>query len=303
MTYDETIVTGEAVEIGLPLAGIGSRGIAALIDYAITTAATIAVLFLVIATGASADLTAVLTEVLVAVILVQLGYPVASETLWRGKTVGKAAMGLRVVRDDGGPIRFRHAFVRGLIGVVLDKPGISYGLLALIPMLTSKRAKRLGDMAAGTIVLQERVPARVEVPIAMPPPLAGWAYSLDLSGIDESLAARMRQYVTRAAELNPQTRDAMEAHLVSEVAGRLAVALPPAPGWAILAAVLAERRRRAMAAAMPAPTSMPPTYGPAPTFGAPPPAPYYSAPPPPPPSTPPPPDPSGERPPGFAPPG
>ncbi|MGN6472090.1 MAG: RDD family protein [Mycobacteriales bacterium] len=297
MTYDETIVTGEAVEIGLPLAGIGSRGIAALIDYAITMAATIAILFLVIATGASADFTAVLTEVLVAVILIQLGYPVAMETLWRGKTVGKAAMGLRVVRDDGGPIRFRHAFVRGLIGVVLEKPGISYGLIALVPMLTSKRAKRLGDMAAGTIVLQERVPARVEPPIAMPPPLAGWAYSLDLAGIDETLATRMRQYVNRAAELNPQTRVAMEAQLLSEVASRLGVALPAAPGWAIIAAVLAERRRRAMAASMPRSPPMPPPYGPPPPTYDVPPA-YYSVPPPqPPPTTP------GPPPTGFAPPG
>ena len=105
------------------------------------------------------------------------------ETLWRGRTLGKAAMGLRVVRDDGGPIRFRHAFVRGLVGVVLDKPGITYGLGALIPMHRDEHGKkRLGDMAAGTIVLQERVPAQLDAPVAMPPPLAGWAAGLDLAG-------------------------------------------------------------------------------------------------------------------------
>ncbi|HWC34942.1 MAG TPA: RDD family protein [Mycobacteriales bacterium] len=291
MTYDGTVVTGEAVEIALPLAGVGSRGIAALIDYAVTTAAMIAVLLLVIAAGSSSDLTAVLTEVLLVVVLVQLGYPVAMETLWQGKTLGKAAMGLRVVRDDGGPIRFRHAFVRGLVGVVLDKPGISYGLLALVPMLVSKRAKRLGDMAAGTVVLQERVPARVEAPIAMPPPLAGWASALDLAGIDEALATRVRQFLTRAAQLNVETRDAMERQLVGEVAGRIGVAPPPAPGWAILAAVLAERRRRAFAAAMP-PPGVPPAAG----WGASPPQPASYFPPAPGPSDPPPPT-------GFAPPG
>lgn len=248
MTYGESVVTGEAVEIALPIAGIASRGVAAVIDYAVTTVAMIALLFLVFAASSAASLTAVLTEVLVIVVLVQLGYPVAVETLWRGKTLGKAAMGLRVVRDDGGPILFRHAFVRGLVGVFLDKPGISYGMLALFPMLLSKQSKRLGDMAAGTLVLQERVPARVDPPIPMPPPLAGWAAALDLSRIDDAVATRMRQFLNRAGQLHPATRDAMERSLVTEVTSRLGVTPPPAPGWAVLAAVLAERRNRAFVA-------------------------------------------------------
>jgi uncharacterized RDD family membrane protein YckC len=282
VAYDEPVVTGEAVEIALPLAGIGSRGVAALIDYAVMTAGLVALLAVIIGFGASDDFTAVLTEALVVVVLVQVGYPVALETLWHGRTLGKAAMGLRVVRDDGGPIRFRHAFVRGLVGAVLDKPGISYGLLALVPMLVSKRAKRLGDLAAGTIVLQERVPARVDPPIPMPPPLAGWAATLDLTGIDEALASRVRQFLTRAGELHPATRDTIERQLVGEVSSRLGHPPPPAPGWAILAAVLAERRNRAFAAAMP-----PPSVGPAPYFPNPPAPPA-----------------SGETPPtGFAPPG
>ena len=67
-------------------------------------------------------------------------------------------MGLRVVRDDGGPIRFRQALVRGLAGVFLEKLGITYGLLALILIVAGASKKRLGDHLAGTIVLQERVP-------------------------------------------------------------------------------------------------------------------------------------------------
>lgn len=293
MSYDGTVVTGEAVEISLPLAGVGSRGVAALIDYAITTAAMILLLLVVIHIGASSNLTPVLTEVLVVVVLVQLGYPVTMETLWHGRTVGKAAMGLRVVRDDGGPIRFRHAFVRGLVGVVLDKPGLSYGLLALIPMLTSKRAKRLGDMAAGTVVLQERVPARIEAPIAMPPPLAGWAAGLDLAAVDDALASRIRQFLVRAGQLNPDTRMAMEQQLVSEVIDRVGAPPIPAPGWAVLTAILAERRRRAFTSAVstfpppaytPPPPTAPnqpaqPTYFPAPPAPSPDPPPAIDAPP------------------------
>jgi hypothetical protein len=139
--------------------------------------------------------------------------------------------------------------------------------LAVIPMLVSKRAKRLGDMAAGTIVLLDRVPARVDVPVAMPPPLAGWAATLDLSRIDEAMATQIRQYLSRAGELNPATRAGMEQHLLTEVTTRLGTLPPSAPGWAILSAVLAERRNRAFAA-MPNAGS---PYGAAPPYPPPPP--------------------------------
>ena len=186
---DEQVVTGEAVAVDLQLAGIGSRGVAALIDLVIIdVAADRLLLASCSARLGGGNLTTFLTVLLLVEVGVVLGYPVGMETLWRGRTLGKAVMGLRVVRDDGGPIRFRHAFVRGLVGVVLEKPGISYSLLALIPMLASSHKKRLGDLLAGTVVLQERVPGSLEAPVAMPPPLAAWAATLDLSGIDDALA-------------------------------------------------------------------------------------------------------------------
>ena len=168
MHPDEQVVTGEAVALELRLAGAGSRGIAALIDLFIVTAVQLIVLIpiLLVSWGSAA---AVLTVLVVTVVGITLGYPVAMETLWRGRTLGKAWMGLRVVRDDGGPIRFRHAFVRGLVGVVLEKPGISDGLIALGFIVISSRKKRLGDFAAGTIVLQDRVPGHLEAPVFMPP--------------------------------------------------------------------------------------------------------------------------------------
>jgi uncharacterized RDD family membrane protein YckC len=281
VAYDNRVVTGEAVAVGLSLAGVGSRGVAALIDLVVATVATYALLFLVIAAGGGSNPDVVLTLALVVVVIGTLGYPVAMETLWRGRTLGKAAMGLRVVRDDGGPIRFRHAFVRGLVGVFVDKPGATFALAALLPMLASERHKRLGDLAAGTVVLQERVPGRIEAPVAMPPALAGWAAALDLSAIDDGLALGIRQFFGRAAELAPAARQQIEQQLVAQVVARIGEPPPYTPGWAVLAAVLAERRRRSFA-------------------GAPPPAPYplpTMAPPPPPPASPPapeaPPPPSG----------
>jgi hypothetical protein len=176
-------------------------------------------------------------------------------------------MGLRAVRDDGGPIRFRHAFVRGLVGVVLDKPGITLALAAFIPMLVDSRHKRLGDFAAGTLVLQVRVPTQPYLDVQMPPALAGWASTLDLSGVDDGLALAIRQYLSRAPALTPQARADVESRLTSRLAASVAAPPPGAPAWAVLTAVLAERRRRA---AFPGPVT---PIGPAaPLTSAPPPA-------------------------------
>ncbi|HEV7754998.1 MAG TPA: RDD family protein, partial [Mycobacteriales bacterium] len=111
---EDAVVTGEAVEVALPLARLGSRAVALAIDIAaqvlLLQVAGIALGALI--TRSDPALTgAVVVLVLIGVFLV---WPVAFETLSRGRSLGKLAMGLRVVRDDGGPIRFRQALVRNL---------------------------------------------------------------------------------------------------------------------------------------------------------------------------------------------
>jgi hypothetical protein len=213
---------------------------------------------------------------LVVLIGIWLGYPIGFESLWRGRTLGKAVMGLRVVRDDGGPIRFRHAFVRGLVGLVVDRPGLSSGLLALVPMLVTARSKRLGDLAAGTIVVQDRVPSRGSTPPAMPPGLEAWARDLDLSRLTDDVATELRFFLARAAQLAPWARDQMGSRLFAEVSSRTAPPPPGVPPWAYLAAVLAERRRREVERLGPAQS----VTGPAtPAPFTPPPAPAASEPP------------------------
>jgi uncharacterized RDD family membrane protein YckC len=252
MYPDQQIVTGEAVAVELRLAGVGSRGAAALIDLFLVSVLQLAVLIPIIIFGASSgNGDSLVALLIVGIVGISLGYPVGMETLWRGRTLGKAIMGLRVVRDDGGPIRFRHALVRGLVGIVLEKTGITYGLLALISMLISSRNKRIGDFCAGTIVVQERVPGRIDPPVGMPPALAGWAVGLDLSTVDDALAMRLRQFFGRAGQLTPDARATLEHQLANEVVARVGPAPADAPPWAVISAILAERRRRAYAA-MPA---------------------------------------------------
>ena len=227
-----------------------------MIDLAIVYVALIVLLITVAFAGPGTNSAVQSTVLIVGLVACTLGYPVAFETLWHGRTLGKAAMGLRVVRDDGGPIRFRQAFVRGLAAVFLEKLGLTLGLLALILIVAGASKKRLGDHLAGTIVLQERVPGRLEAPVAMPAPLAGWAASLDLSAVDDALALRMRQFLDRAGEFTPDARAGLEHQLATEVVAKVGAPPPHTPGWAIISAVLAERRRRAFAtqaAALPPP--------------------------------------------------
>jgi uncharacterized RDD family membrane protein YckC len=252
-------VTGEAVQLDVRVARLGSRMLARLIDLVVQ-----AVVFYVAFTGlllvlglmASTGLFAVDFNLarflfLVTLVAVVLGYPVVMETLTRGRTMGKYVMGLRVVRDDGGPIAFRQAVTRGLVSAAIEFPGLLAPpvtwLASIWTMLASPQSKRVGDHAAGTVVIHERTPSAWGWVPSMPPGLAGWAATLDLAGLDDDLALSVRHFLARNRQLREPARTQLGLALAKEVA---AVTNPPppmgTPGWAYLAAVHAERHRRAM---------------------------------------------------------
>ncbi len=274
------LVGGEAVAVDLRVARIGSRAVAAIIDFTIQLIALAFLNGVVLAIGL--DVAAQRAVAILILVLVLIGYPVGMEAAWGGRTLGKAAMGLRAARDDGGPLRFRHALMRGLIGLFVEKPGITLGLGAIVSSLFSTRGKRLGDLAAGTVVLQVRLPTTGAYVPPMPPPLAGWAQALDLSRLPDGLALQGRQFLARAPQLTDEARERLGASLVAAVMGVVGPPPPPGtPGWAYLSAVLAERRRREEQRAFPLqPAYAPgPPYAPQPPF-TPQPAPLAAAPPP-----------------------
>ncbi|WP_163508851.1 RDD family protein [Fodinicola acaciae] len=245
------LLTGEAVAIELPVARLGTRTLAIAIDAACQYGLVYVAQFAMTGLLISGDTAAYLVGLLLTIILVFLVWPIAFETLSRGRSPGKFALGLRVVRDDGGPIRFRQALVRGLVGFALEWPGVLLGpiawIIGLITLLFNGRAKRLGDIAAGTIVLQERLPDRgVRIP-DVPPQLQPWAQTLDLTRLDDELALAMRRLITRASDLRLPALLKLEAELVAEVAE---VTAPPPPTGTppavFLVSVLAERRRRTL---------------------------------------------------------
>ncbi|MGW0738263.1 RDD family protein [Streptomyces sp. NPDC002851] len=238
------LVTGEAVALELRAAKLPSRALAVLIDLSVAFAAYIAVSIALLAATASLDEAAVAAISVATFVLVLVGGPIAVETLSHGRSLGKLACGLRVVRDDGGPIRFRHALVRGAIGVI--EILATFGVIACIASLVSARGRRLGDVFAGTLVVRERVPAGRAASVPPPPPwLVGRFSGLDLSAVPDGLWLAIRQYLTRIGQLDPQVGWSMAERLAADLAECTGVPAPrDVPPGAYLAAVVNERQTR-----------------------------------------------------------
>jgi uncharacterized RDD family membrane protein YckC len=238
-----TLVTGDAVVLEVRPAQLPSRMLSISIDVVVQLAALLVLSILVASVSDALSEGAVAAIALVCTVGVLVGYPTVFETLSRGRTLGKLCLGLRVVRDDGGPAGFRQALVRALFGVV--EIWISIGVIAVLASLSSANGKRLGDQFAGTTVVRERTPRQGDAVAQMPPWLIPWAVTADLSRVPDDLALAARTLIARGPELDPATRAAMARDLATAI-GRV-VAPPSPPGTsaeAYLSAVLAERRRR-----------------------------------------------------------
>ncbi|MFW6639510.1 RDD family protein [Nocardiopsis algeriensis] len=244
------LVTGDAVVLDLRPAGFATRAVALVIDMIVQIALIVLLTTLTLWMGTELDPAAVAAISLGGTILVFVGYPTAFETVSRGRSLGKMAMGLRVVGTDGSPERFRQALARALASFV--EVWMTSGVIALIVSMLSRDGRRVGDFVAGTMVVEERAGRAREEAVPMPPQLAGWAAGAELSRLSPETAAAARQYVLRYAELAEYTRYEMGARLADEVAAQISP--PPPPGTPppyFLAAVLAERRRRHEAALPP----------------------------------------------------
>lgn len=237
------LVTGDAVVLDLPPAGFASRIVAIFVDAVVQFAFLFAAALTALLVSQELDAALTAAVQLVLVVLAIVGYPVAFETLTRGRSLGKFALGLRVVGTDGSPVRFRQALTRGLAGVV--EIWLTSGVIALTSSLLNREGRRVGDFLAGTVVVQERTGRRPGSPVEMPPALAEWARGVELSRLPADTAAMAHQYLDRYTELNDQARYEMGVRLADTVAEY--VAPPPPPRTSppdYLAAVLAERRRR-----------------------------------------------------------
>jgi uncharacterized RDD family membrane protein YckC len=242
LTTDD-LVTGEAVALDLPPAGLGIRIASGLIDIVVTLILWVMAIFGLLVAVLQTDGALMKAAFVATNILVFLAFPTALETLTGGKSIGKLACGLRTVRDDAGPITFQHAFVRALIGFV--EIYAFFGVPAFFSALVSARGKRLGDYASGTYVVRDRVRLRLPPPTPMPPQLATWARAADISALPTGLALGVRQFLGRLPTIDPHSRAVLGRRLADQVAEH--VAPPPPPGTppeSYLAAVIASRRER-----------------------------------------------------------
>lgn len=246
------LVTGDAVVLGLRPAKLPSRALAVLIDLVLVWAVYLSLSFVLLGAAVALDDAAVAAVQVGLLLLVPVGGVIAIETLSQGRSLGKLMCGLRVVREDGGPIRFRHALVRGALGFVEIQ--VTFGVIASIASLVSARGRRLGDVFAGTLVVRERVPVARPTTLRAPEPwLVERFAALDLSRVPDALWLAVREYLMRVDQLDPGVRRSMAERLALDVAAHTG-APPPAdlPAETYLAGVVAKRQERDTVRARPA---------------------------------------------------
>ena len=245
----QVVRSAEQVALHLPIAGPGSRILAYSIDYLIIVALQFAfIMLLVFSTPLLAKLIAllepmldeiragksdpmaangamllILAFLLLSGLVIELAYFLVSEALSGGRSIGKAAIGLRVVGEDGFPLTRRSSLVRNLLRAVDILPG-SY-VVGLIAILVSARAQRLGDLAAGTLVVRlDRAAAALPIePRAET--IAAFRFSraqLALLGANEK--ALLRQTLRRVDELEAERVVQILARTADVLGARLGVA-------------------------------------------------------------------------------
>lgn len=260
------IVTPEAVRLEFEGASLGSRAPAQLIDQSIQF-----VIFFAILLG-GAGLTGQIGEVpeWVGITLVGLltfaafwGYPVVFETLWRGRTPGKAAMGLRVVTREGAPVRFRHAAIRAAFALV--DLYASLGAAGVVSILVSRRHQRLGDLVAGTLVLRERTSGQPLAPVqfTVPAGAEGYAATVDPGGLTPDDYATIRSFLLRASSLGAAARERLGTALAQRLAAKLSHVPPEGVSPELFLAVAAARYQQRFGRAESVPAPAPPPGPPA----------------------------------------
>ncbi|WP_027479131.1 RDD family protein [Gryllotalpicola ginsengisoli] len=241
----DELITGEAVALSVRPAGFLQRSLSGLIDIAVSVAVLLTLFALLAAAAPVLDEAALQAFAIVIVVVSLVLLPIAVEVLSHGRSLGRLAIGARIVRDDGGAAGLRHAFIRALTGTV--ELYLTVGGLAVLVAILHPRSKRLGDILAGTYAQYERMPRLSPALIPVPPQLAGWAAVADVAALPDALARRISGHLAHAARLSPEAR----AGLGEELAREASVYVSPLPNVdaaTFLAGVSALRRERELRA-------------------------------------------------------
>lgn len=243
----QELITGEAVALDLRSASFILRAAGAIIDWLVYFGGYFLIMWLLYTLAGQLFLDQAITTAIgvAGLVICLVVIPTAVETATQGKSLGKLAIGARIVRDDGGSIGFRHAFIRALTGVL--EIYMTFGGLAAIAALLNGRAKRLGDLVAGTYSQHERVSQHTPPVYGVPVELREWSTTADVGRMPDALARRVAQFLSQAAALTPSTRQQLARELANEVAVHVSP-VPTIDAELFLAGVAALRREREFAA-------------------------------------------------------
>ena len=219
MQYEDriSVPTAEGIELELTLAGLGSRFTAALVDGIIRTGIMLALFFL--ASQTAEDGSGLLIALIVIMIfLVYFGYDVLFEVLSSGQTPGKRWSRLRVVRLRGEAVGFTASLIRNLLRIVDFLPG-GY-VVGIVSLLVTRHNQRIGDLAAGTIVVRDR-PTQGHTPAygsVAPPDVEGW----DVSAVTDEEMVAVERFLERRTHLTGDAREALADQLYSALRPKVA---------------------------------------------------------------------------------
>lgn len=241
----EHTVTGEAVVLNLRAANFLPRLGAAVMDALIYVVCWVLLWILLgnVANGFAFDVAAARMLTLVMTIVLIFIVPLLVEGLSKGRSLGKVTFGLRVVRDDGGTIRWRHAFIRALTGVF--EMWLTAGSVAVVVSLFNAKSRRLGDMMAGTYVMMVRAPKLPPPLPGVPPQMRQWATVADIGRLPILQVTQAQSLVRNARQMDPEKL----VETAEGMANRMSPYVTPGPppnvdAYLFLVGVLAERRRR-----------------------------------------------------------
>jgi uncharacterized RDD family membrane protein YckC len=221
------IVTPEAVVLDVERAGVASRLLAIALDVVALAVVYTVLLVAVVAIFDDVEGVAGAALTIVASLGIYLGWFCGFEAILQ-RTPGKAALGLRVVSLDGTPVRFVQAFLRAIMGVV-DFLLVPFGFVAIVSTLLSRNDQRLGDLAAGTLVVRQRTAAGFVAPAVFPPPPGYEPYvaALDVGRMTSEQYGLVRTYLLRAHHLHPWARVTMAVRLANPISQILHHHPPP----------------------------------------------------------------------------
>mgnify|MGYP001036128356 CR=1 FL=1 len=214
-----SLQTPESVELNFDLAGIGNRTYALIIDYIIWSLILLLVLiFGIFLYFQFVDMDEfslwIFSIQLLILFLIYVGYFVIFETIWQGQTPGKRYIKIRVIRDDGRPIRLQQATLRALFRPVDDV--LFLGMLLIV---FSKKEKRLGDWVAGTIVIQETKAFTDTISISeTAKDLANYLLQeADISKLLPEDFAVIRDYLQRSKSMTKEAKIELSKKLATEI--------------------------------------------------------------------------------------